>query len=137
MDETTPKRFSYNGCDISGRKLRMLFVPDCLGTNIDYTCEEGNLFPALSAASLLVDGGTLSFTARLGIQTDYDPAIEACRKQIAEMVGKPDFKLIPGFEETFKKLMAESKVKGSGVREDWQANLGGFASSILRDWRTR
>ncbi|KAK3938769.1 hypothetical protein QBC46DRAFT_389567 [Diplogelasinospora grovesii] len=124
MDDSEPKKFSYCGCDVSDGKLRMLFRQDCLGTNIDYACQEGQLFPALNAAP--AGDRPLSFTARVGIRDEYDSKAEACRKELAEMVGKPDFKLNPNFADTFAKLEAASKVKGNDLRDDWQKNLGGF-----------
>jgi hypothetical protein len=127
VEETEPPRFSYSGCEIADGKLLMLFVPTCLGTNIDYVCQESNLFPALNAASLVkADASALSFTVRTGISSEYKPKIDATRKKIAEMTSRADFKLEPGFEGAFEKLMAESKVKGTSLRDDWQVNLGSF-----------
>jgi hypothetical protein len=127
VDDTEPPRFSYNGCEVVDGKLRMLFAPTALGSNIDYVCQESNLFPALNAASLVDgDASKLSFLARNDISNNYDPNIEETRNKIAELTGRQDFKLEPGFEDTFAKLMAESKVKGTSLSADWQGNLGSF-----------
>lgn len=125
VEEETPKRFSYCGCDVKDGKLRILFQPDCLGTNIDNACEEGQLFPALNAAPATTP---LSFSARLGIRNDYDAKVEECRKQFADVTGNADFKLNGNFDDTFAKLSAANK---SDVHQDWQSRLGGFTLSYF------
>lgn len=125
LEENSPPRFSYGGCDVQDGKLRILFVAENLGVNIDYCLQEGTLLPALNAGP---DDRPLSFTARLGIHNDYTPAIAATQHEIAELLGKKDdeIKLNPNFEETFGKLKAASQVKGNSIRDDWQSNLGSF-----------
>ncbi|KAK3694411.1 hypothetical protein B0T22DRAFT_70583 [Podospora appendiculata] len=126
VEETTPPRFSYCGCDVQDGKLRILFLDTYLGTNIDYACQEDALVPALNNAP---SDKPLSFKVRLGIRTDYDSNIKAVLHKVAEMLGKTDedIKLNPNFEDTFAKLDAASKVKGNSVRDDWQQNMGSFA----------
>ncbi|KAK0624822.1 hypothetical protein B0T17DRAFT_590633 [Bombardia bombarda] len=128
LEETTPPRFSYGGCDVSDGKLRVLFLETYLGTNIDYCCQEETLFKALNDAPH-PNNAPLSFVARNGIRTDYDAKIAETKHTIAELLGKGDdeITLDANFEDTFAKLEAASKVKGSGLREDWQGNLGSFA----------
>ena len=125
VEEQAPPRFSYCGCDVEDGKLRMLFNEKCLGTNIGDCLTENNLLPALNNAP---SDKPLSFSARLGIRSDYDPAIEATRHQIAEMLGKKDdeITLDPNFEETFAKLKDAKKVKGNDLRDDWETVLGSF-----------
>ncbi|KAK3393360.1 hypothetical protein B0H63DRAFT_406549 [Podospora didyma] len=127
LEETTPPRFSYGGCDVLDGKFRILFVEGNLGTNIDYACQENTLFPALNAAPS-PDNKPLSFIARNGIRQDYDPKIDAAIKQTAEMLGKTpaDIKFNPNFEDSFAKLTAASKVKKNTIRDDWESNLGSF-----------
>ncbi|KAM7202728.1 hypothetical protein V8F33_002654 [Rhypophila sp. PSN 637] len=132
VEETSPPRFSYGGCDVLDGKFRILFVEQCLGTNIDYACGEDNLFKALNVAPEPADR-PMSFLTRLGIRTDYDPTIAETRHSIAELMGKSDdeVKLSPNFEESFAKLQAESKKKGNSVREDWEKNLGDFTKKYF------
>ncbi|KAK3329885.1 hypothetical protein B0H66DRAFT_40504 [Apodospora peruviana] len=125
LEENSPPRFSYGGCDVLDGKLRILFVEGSLGTNIDYCLQENNLLPALNAAP---DDRPLSFTVRQGIRMDYEPVIGETRKKIAEMLGKKEdeIKLTPNFDDSFAKLSAAIKVKGNSIRDDWQNNLGSF-----------
>lgn len=120
VEEVTPKRFSYCGCDVLDGKLRILFQPDCLGTNIDAACEEGQIIPALNSAP---SPTPLSFSARLSIRADFDAKVEECRKQIADATGNSDFKLNGNFADVFAKLNSVGK---GDLREDWQSRLGGF-----------
>ncbi|KAK1770102.1 hypothetical protein QBC33DRAFT_312241 [Phialemonium atrogriseum] len=126
VDDSEPKRFSYGGCDVADGKLRLLFRPDALGTNIDYACQGDQLFPALNAAPG-PEGQALSFLARMAVRQDYDGKIEDCRKQVADMTGNADFKLDAKFEDVFAKLQDASKVASGGVREGWQERLGSVA----------
>ncbi|KAK3382723.1 hypothetical protein B0T24DRAFT_602357 [Lasiosphaeria ovina] len=135
LEETTPPRFSYGGCDVSADgKLRVLFVDGSLGTNIDYACQEESLFKALNTApTAAAVGKPLSFVARNGIRNDYDAQIGATRAEIAELLGKTAdaVTLTPGFEAAFAALEAAAAKKGSDVRDDWQQNLGGFAAKYF------
>ncbi len=126
VDDAEPKRFSYCSCDVSEGKLRILFRPDALGTNIDHACQQDKLFPALNAAAP-GDDKPMNFIARTFIRSNYDPKIAATQTKIGALLEKPDIKLVPNFEDTFAKLQAASKVKGNDVRDDWQENLGEFA----------
>ncbi|KAK1757870.1 hypothetical protein QBC47DRAFT_166326 [Echria macrotheca] len=126
VEETSPPRFSYCGCDVQDGKLRILFTEKCLGTNIDYAMAEEPLFNALNAAPATKP---LSFRARIGIRADYEPAIGAVQHQIAELLGKDDsaVTLNPNFEEVFAKLAEGRKAKNSDVRDDFEQNLGSFS----------
>lgn len=125
LEEQSPPRFSYSGGDVQDGKLCILFVEKNLGTNIDYALAGENLLPALNRAPT---ERPISFTARLGIRTEYDPTINDTRKKIAELLGKKEdeITITPNFEDSFAKLSAASKVKGSDLRDDWQSNLGSF-----------
>ncbi|KAK0730996.1 hypothetical protein B0H67DRAFT_639431 [Lasiosphaeris hirsuta] len=130
VEEATPPRFSYGGCDVQDGKLRVLFAEKSLGTNISDCCSEGNLFPALNNAP---GDKPLSFSARLGIKSDYEDQIKGTRHQIAELLGKADDEvtLDPNFEETHAKLVAAKSAKGSGIRDDWQGALGSYTASYF------
>ncbi|KAK4156634.1 hypothetical protein C8A00DRAFT_12447 [Chaetomidium leptoderma] len=125
LEETSPPRFSYGGCDVLDGKLRMLFVEANLGVNIDYCCQEDALTKALNTAPV-VDGAPMSFVVRMGIRTDYDAQIGEVRKQIAELLGKTQdaVTLNPNFEATYAAL--EAARPAAADREDWQRNLANF-----------
>ncbi|KAK3362366.1 hypothetical protein B0T25DRAFT_4731 [Lasiosphaeria hispida] len=130
VEESKPPRFSYGGCDVQDGRLRVLFVEKNLGTNINDCCSEGVLFPALNNAP---GEKPLSFSARIGIKAEYEDQINGTRHQIAELLGKADDEvtLDPNFEETHAKLAAAKKVKGSGIRDDWQGALGSYTASYF------
>ncbi|KAK0657020.1 hypothetical protein B0T16DRAFT_50502 [Cercophora newfieldiana] len=129
-DESEPSRFSYSGADVAEGKLRMLFNPKSLGVNIDYSLQEANLFAALNGAPT---EKPISFQARLSIRSDYEPTIAATQHQLAEILGKSDdeIKITPNFEDTFAKLAAYKKTKGSDLRDDWETCLGSFTLKYL------
>jgi hypothetical protein len=134
LDVDDSKQFDYCSCEVSSDgKLRILFTPESMGTNIDYACQESNLFPALNNAppADATADQKLSFVARNGIRQEWDAKIEEVRKRVADMSGKPDFVFDPNFDETFAKLAAASKEKNSSVRIDWQQNLGSFTRSYF------
>ena len=120
VEETSPPRFSYGGCDVLDGKLRILFREKNLGTNLDYCCNEEHLTKALTAAP---SDAPLNFLTRNGIRTEYDPKIAETRKKIADLLGKSEdaITLTPNFEANFAKLTGNKD-----VRDDWQNNLGNF-----------
>jgi hypothetical protein len=102
-------------------------VKDCLGTNIDYCLEERVLLDALNNATPPLSGELpMSLITRTFIRQKWDPEYAAIQTKFAEMLQKPDFKLNPNFEDSYKKLAAAANAKRSQVREDWESNLGGF-----------
>jgi hypothetical protein len=125
MDIDEEKRFSYGGVDVHEGQLRILFAPDRLGSNISDCLNISTLLKALNDAPA-PEPQPLSFSARTGIRQYYDPKIEEIRKRIGEILEKPDFKLTPNFEANFAKLTEESKVKKTGLRQDWQEVLGNY-----------
>jgi hypothetical protein len=137
-DDSEPKRFSYCGVDVDEGKLRLLFRPDNLGTNIDHACQQDQLFPALNNAKR-GDDKPMNFIVRTFIRDEYDPNVEALRKKIGALTERPDIKLNPNFEETFSKLQAAAKTKGSDVRDDWEQNLGGFTLKYFEgfEWQLK
>ncbi|KAI1188562.1 hypothetical protein F5B17DRAFT_262480 [Nemania serpens] len=123
LDVDEAKRFTYCGADVVDGKLRLLFAPDRLGTNISACLDRDVLLKALNDAPA-PEGAAMSYAARTGIRTEYDPKIEAVRARVAELVARPDIKLDPNFEANFDKLLAESKVKKNGLNGDWQGQFG-------------
>jgi hypothetical protein len=124
VEEANPPRFSYGGCDVHDGKLRILFVEKNLGTNIDYCCTSDVVTKALTAAP---SAAPMTFVVRNGIRVDYDPKIDATRKKIADLLGKPEdaITLTPNFEANFAALTEGAK-KSKDVRDDWPANLANF-----------
>ncbi|KAI0118072.1 hypothetical protein F4776DRAFT_672962 [Hypoxylon sp. NC0597] len=127
IDLDDAKRFSCCGADIHDGKLRILFAPGRLGSNIDDALNRDILLKALNEAPAPAsDGGaTLSFAARSDISREYEPKAEELRAQIARILEKPDIKLNPNFEDTFAKLQQESKTN-TAFRSDWESLLGSF-----------
>ncbi|KAI0969034.1 hypothetical protein F4678DRAFT_463787 [Xylaria arbuscula] len=123
LDVDEQNRFSSAGSDIVEGKLRLLFNPKSLGSNIPYCLDRGILTKALNDAPG-PEGAPLSFAARTSIRLNYDPKIEEIRARVAELVNKPDIKFNPNFDENFAKLLAESKVKKTDLSKDWEDNFG-------------
>jgi hypothetical protein len=125
LDVDEEKRFPYSGGDVADGKLRILFEPDYLGTNIGNSFQRDNLSAALNTTEdPLREETGLSFKARLSKRSDYDPKVEEVRTQIGEALANPDIKLTPNLEDTFAKLSAESKVKGNGLdARHWEAQV--------------
>lgn len=123
VDEAKPPPFSYCRSDVQDGKLRMLFVENNLGVNISDTMTETKLFAALNQAP---NDQPLSFLARFSVKNEYEPTIAEARHNLAELLGKADddVTLTPNFEDTFAKLAAASKVKGSSLRDDWETVIG-------------
>ncbi|KAI1773770.1 hypothetical protein F4818DRAFT_421710 [Hypoxylon cercidicola] len=130
IDLDDAKRFSYCGADIHEGKLRILFAPGHLGTNIDDALNRTVLLQALNDAPAPPSddsaAATLSFAARSDIRKEYEPKVEEIRSQIVEALAKPDIKLTPNFEDTFAKLQEESKANKTEIRSDWDSVLGFF-----------
>ncbi|KAI0381100.1 hypothetical protein F5Y04DRAFT_255746 [Hypomontagnella monticulosa] len=128
IDLDDAKRFSYCGADIHEGKLRILFAPGHLGTNIDDALNREVLLKALNEAPAPSSGDavTLSFAARSDIRKEWESKAEEIRAQIAQILDKPDIKINPNFEDTFAKLQEESKSGKGDIRSDWETVLGNF-----------
>ncbi|KAI1097862.1 hypothetical protein F4804DRAFT_326310, partial [Jackrogersella minutella] len=126
IDLDDAKRFSYCGADVHEGKLRILFAPNNLGTNIDDALSRNVLLNALNEAPAPTSGAaTLSFAARSNIRNEYESKVEEIRTKIGQILEKPDIKLTPNFEDTFAKLQKESKANAD-FRSDWESLLGSF-----------
>jgi hypothetical protein len=126
IDLDEENRFSYCGADVFEGKLRIVFKEGSLGTNAYYALDPDVLMQALNNAPTPPgsDPEPISYTTRVGIRTEYDPKIEESRKKIADMLAKPDLKLVPNFEAIYARLKEESKKKDSGIREDFERQMG-------------
>jgi hypothetical protein len=120
MDVDEEKRFNYTGCDVVDGKLRILFHPKYLGTNISDALVY--LPDALNKAEQPAgkDGKppVMGVLARLGISKDYAPQIGAVEEKINKML-KTTIKLNPMWDENFAALKA-----GKDVRDDWEKEFG-------------
>ncbi|KAI0906489.1 hypothetical protein F4823DRAFT_627027 [Ustulina deusta] len=130
LDIDDQKRFSYSGCDVIDGKLRLLFGADGLGSNISSCLDRNVLTKALNDAPAPEDA-VMSFNARTSIRLEYDAKIDPIRERIAELVANPDIKLSPNFEDSFAKLLAESKVKKTSLNKDWEGYVGGWTKSYF------
>jgi hypothetical protein len=113
-------KFNYCGCDVESGQLRLLFHPNCLGTNL--TDAAGNLPEVISAAPQPSGAPSLSFAARYSIKSDYEPKVGELLEKASKALQNPSLKFEPGFEELGAKLK-----NGKDVRDDWERNLGNFA----------
>ncbi|KLU85511.1 hypothetical protein MAPG_04534 [Magnaporthiopsis poae ATCC 64411] len=124
---------SYNGVEIADGRIRIGFAPQCLGTNVDYAIDQTKFAQALNDAPPAPGtSAPMSYLARTDIRIEYDEKIEETRKKMADMLERPDIKLVPNFEEAFAKMTeAKAKDKKKEIRDDWQQNLGNF---VRRYW---
>lgn len=130
LDVDEAKRFSYCGCDVTeDGKLRILFAPGYMGTNIYDALAPAVLLKALNdAPGSTGDGKPMSYAARTGIRLEWTEKIGETHKKLAEILGKSvdEVKIEPSFEATFEVLSKESKRKGNSLRDDWQSIIGDF-----------
>ncbi|KAF6833992.1 hypothetical protein CMUS01_06353 [Colletotrichum musicola] len=120
-------RVTYCGVIVRDGKLVILFSEGNLGTNADYAIESRTLLKALNDAPPAPGAdAAMSYAARTSIRQEYDEKIEETRIKLGEMLEKPDVVLVPNFEANFAKIREEGKKKNSGVRGDWEGNMGNF-----------
>ncbi|KAI8627621.1 hypothetical protein F5Y19DRAFT_465808 [Xylariaceae sp. FL1651] len=126
MDVDDQKRFTYCGSDVQDGQLRLLFAPDRLGSNISQCLDRDVLLKALNDAPVPEDA-SLSFVVRTSIRQDYDPKIQEIQAKVAEILNKPDIKLTADWDGIYAKLKAESLVKKTDLRKDWEYSMGNLA----------
>jgi hypothetical protein len=114
-------KFNYCGCDIESGVFRLHFHPKCLGTNLNDAAYQ--LPEAVSEAPQPQGAPSLSYAARHSIQTDYDAKIGEILEKASKALQNPGLKFEPGFEELGAMLK-----KDKDVRDDWERNLGNFAT---------
>jgi hypothetical protein len=120
--------FSYSGVDIESGRLRILFHPNCLGSNITHAGEA--LADAVSKAPQPEGAPSLSFKARASIKADYDSQIVEILEKCQKLLENPKLKFEPGFEDLGKGLK-----DGKDVRDDWETNLGAFARGYYESFK--
>ena len=136
IDVDEAKQFSYCGVDVHEGKLRILFEESNLGTNIDDALDPSVLFKALNNAPA-PEGATMNFVARMDVRREYEPNAESVRKQIADILARPDIKLNPNFENTYAKLLEASKDGKTELREDWASTIGAFTRMYFEGLATQ
>ncbi|KFY39374.1 hypothetical protein V495_05985 [Pseudogymnoascus sp. VKM F-4514 (FW-929)] len=117
-------KMSYCGNDIEEGKLRLIFNPNYLGTNIDHAGQ--NLAESLSAAPQPDGASPLSYAARHSIKTDYDAKIGAYLEKARKALQNDKFVFDPSWEQ-----LAAALKGGKDVRDDWETNLGQFATNYF------
>lgn len=118
-------RYCY--CDISGGKLRTLFVPEMQGSNVDNALD--NLPNVVSSTGSAAGGGAeLTLAARSSIRNEYEAGIgEVLADAKRQVKAEYDFVFIPNFEDTYAKLKAHiSKMDDEDKRHPFVDNFDTF-----------
>jgi hypothetical protein len=123
MEYDEAKKVRYCGADVVDGKLRIIFEEGEMGTNMYGALDGPPLEKALTEADPPA-GTIMSYSARANIRLDYDAKISPIQEKIAAQLQNPDIILLPNFEDTFEKLMAESKRKKNTLSRTWQQELG-------------
>ncbi len=127
MDVDESGKNSYNGCDVVDGKLRIVFVPNYLGTNCGDALS--NLPVALNNAEQPAgpDGKppVLGALARLSIAQEYDAEIAPLQEKIDKVLGTP-LKLNPNWDANFAKLKSSKKND-----ETWEKRFGAAAKNYF------
>jgi hypothetical protein len=117
MDLDTKGKFNYCGCEVSPTgQLVIIFKEGRLGSNIHEALSEDALNKALNAAPQ--GENAVSYTARQGIKTSYEPEIGKVQEKINSLL-QTEITLEPNFEENFAKLKA-----APDSYAPWEKNLG-------------
>ena len=112
-------KVSYCGCDVEDGKLRLIFHPEKLGTNISHVGQE--LAETLSNAPPPAGAPSLNYAARHSIKTEYDPKIGALVEKGRKLLHNAQFKFDPDFDTLGAKL------KGANDASDnWESNFGSY-----------
>lgn len=114
-------KVSYCGNDIEEGKLRLLFNPSNLGSNIDQAGQ--NLAESISAAPQPEGASPLSYAARNSIKNDYDEKIGSYLEKARKALQNDKFTFDPSWEQLAAALKGSKE-----ARDDWETNLGSFAT---------
>ena len=134
MDVTSKPGISYTGCEIASGVLRILFVKDCLGTNVTDSLK--SLSEAVNDAGTSSDDTSLDFNARSGIKIDYEPKIGDVQAKFQKILATPIFDIEPNFEPNYAAIKAFAKIRkqSDSYRRDWQKSLGRFTLDYFHDF---
>lgn len=103
-------KFSYGGLVVENNILRLVYnAPGSFASNVDDISRD--VAKALQAASESSGSGSAyDIIARNGVKKDYDPKIEAVRKNIEDLTGSKGIVLNPNFERNAEALSNNKKV---------------------------
>ena len=104
IDDVTPKRFSYCGCDVKEGRFRILAGEDYLGTNVGDACYE--MVKAIQKAEEAAGGTGLSVGAKANVKDTVDKEFPGLEKRFSEILGY-GVKLDANLEENYKSLKAK------------------------------
>ena len=104
MDDVTPKRFTYCGCDIKEGRFRILAGEDYLGTNVDQACYE--MIKTVEVAEAAGGSTGLSVGAKANVKETVDVEFPNLEKQFSTILGYT-VKLDGNLEENYKILKAK------------------------------
>lgn len=128
MDDVTPKRFTYCGCDVKEGRFRILAGEEYLGTNVSDACCE--MVKAIEKAEEEAGGTGLSVGAKANVKETLDKEFPDLEKKFSEILGYA-IKLDANLEENFKTL----KVKRTDFNDSYFGTVtldyfNGFASKL-------
>lgn len=105
IDDVTPARFSYCGCDIKEGRFRILANENYLGTNVGDACY--NMLKAVEAAEAAAPGASgLSVGAKANVKETVDLEFPNLEKEFSTILGY-SIKLDGNLEENYKILKAK------------------------------
>jgi hypothetical protein len=124
--------FTYGGLEIRDGTLRIVFAEHYLGTNTSSVSREiGNALKDAPAPSGNAKPA-LNIIARNAIRDNYDPKIEALRESIARLVGVPNIKLDPNWDNNAAELLKHAEKSNT---TGWDQNIASATYSYFEGVR--
>ncbi|KIX00628.1 uncharacterized protein Z518_09693 [Rhinocladiella mackenziei CBS 650.93] len=112
-------KFNYGGMQIKDGILRLVFADGRLAVNASDVSRDFQ--EAIKSAAASSNGASaFNIVARNSVRSDYDPAIGAVQEAIGNLVGIPDIKLNPNFENNAN-VFAQAEEE---IRSDWDKCFG-------------
>lgn len=111
---------AYIDAEITDGVFRILFKHDSLG------CNTSSLGEYLLKAVQSVPREGLSIVAKNSVDSAWEEEVEELTEEIATLVGIPDVKLDPNFEENYKMLSSQKNT-------DWHSQLGPATLAYFKD----
>ncbi|CAK7228419.1 hypothetical protein SCUCBS95973_006876 [Sporothrix curviconia] len=116
---------SYCGCEVQpDGRLAILFNQANFAVNARDAFDADKVLAALNSAPPAPGAAEpkLSFAARSGIRSDFEPKAEEIRSKIAKVLNRDDIKIEPNFEGLYAVLSKPDNVKIVGA--DYEGRLG-------------
>lgn len=104
IDDVSPKRFTYCGCDIKDGRFRILAGEEYLGTNVNDACYE--MIKAVEAAEASGGATGLSVGAKANVKETVDIEFPNLEKEFSRILAYK-VTLDGNLEQNYKKLKAE------------------------------